>query len=73
MKNDLNFAQKSTALLNDQCRPVRVIQGSHQSARSVRELEFQRNRAFAVTNLTSNRSFRSFLSFLSFDFGLIRY
>ncbi|HMZ79496.1 MAG TPA: hypothetical protein PLL06_07340 [Acidobacteriota bacterium] len=73
MKNDLNFAPKSTTRLKDQRRPVRDTTARRESARSVSEFEGHRNRAFTVTKPTSTLFFLSFSSFSSFDFGLIRY
>ena len=76
MKNDLNFAQKSTTWLKYQCRSVPDPAAIRESRTILNGLEIHQSLRVTPTKPTSTLSwvsFSSFLSFLSFDFGLIRY
>ncbi|HNG94768.1 MAG TPA: hypothetical protein PLB32_18345 [Acidobacteriota bacterium] len=76
MKNDLNFAQKSTTWLTYQCRSVRNPAATSESRTILSGLEMYQSLRVTPTKPTSALSwvsFSSFLSFVSFDFGLIRY
>ncbi|HMV99949.1 MAG TPA: hypothetical protein PKE58_07380, partial [Acidobacteriota bacterium] len=72
MKNDLNFAQKSTTWLKYQCRSVRDPAAIRESRTILNGLEIHQSLRVTPTKPTSTLSwvsFSSFLSFLSFDFG----
>ncbi|MBI4749133.1 MAG: hypothetical protein HY774_11640 [Acidobacteria bacterium] len=71
MKNDLNFAQNSTTLIKDQCRPVRDIARQWSVGQAMTALTLYRTLLVTPTKLTSTRSFSSFMSFMSFGFGSI--
>ena len=76
MKNDLNFAQKSTTWLKHQCRSVLDPAATRESWTILSGLKIHQSLCVTPTKPTSALSwvsFSSFVSFVSFDSGLIRY